>query len=289
MVSKLKITVRYIQNNFVDKIKIITAPNLKLPNIKISEYIVEVGGYDTILLNLYEELEEEVRLLVNGKIGFEEFMNNISRNKIIPQPVESWFYPIEPIIRALQRVKKAKNLEIHCYRDLNCGRKLHEISTEILILTAKSKIFKKINFKDWKRILELRIMLKRKMLEIEANKVHSRIKGLSLCIAGLYGRKLGEILSKMGRKVEIEEVMEEYYLTPLEELEVKLERGFIDDDEIERYVKEHLKYIENYVLNSENIDEAYFKWLYDNYPHLRSKIDLNEISLLKTMIKKYYI
>jgi len=269
----------------VNKIKIVVTPNLKLPNLKVSNQIIENTDYNTLLVNTYEEIEPQIRALSEGKITFKDFIDKILRNKIIIQPIGSWLYPIEPIIRNLEGIKKRKKIEVHCYKDLKYEKILHEISTEIFILTAKSKIFGKIDVKEWKRQLMNRIIMKDEALRNEAYKIHVKANNLTLCISNLSGYQLSKILSKMGDEVELEEIMEEYYPTPIEELEMKIREGRISDREIEEDIKRHLEYIEKYVLSSENIDQAYYRWLYDNYPQIRNKISLEEIDILKKLKK----
>lgn len=269
----------------MNKIKIIVTPNLKLPNLEVSSRIIEDSEYNTLLVNIYEEIEPQVKALSDGKITFKDFIDKISKVKFMIYPIGSWLYPIEPIIRSLEGIKRKRRIEVYCYKNLEYEKRLHEITTEISILIAKSKIFGKINVKEWKKKLMDRILLKDEALKIEANRIHVKANGVSLCISNLSGYKLSEILSKMGDEVEIEEVMDEYYPTPLEELEMKIKDGRISDKEIEEDVKRHVEYIEKYVLTSENIDQAYYRWLYDNYPQIRSKIDLNELNFLNKFKK----
>jgi hypothetical protein len=61
-----------------------------------------------------------------------------------------------------------------------------------------------------------------------------------------------------------------YYFTPLEvlirETAIALEekeKSSIGNERIERLVRMHVEFIRDYVLVSENYDEAYFKWLRD--------------------------
>lgn len=273
----------------MNKIKIVIAPNLKLPNIRIAEQIIRSIEHDNILIHTYEELEPQVKALADGRIAYEKFIENISKSRLALQPIGSWLYSLDPILKAIERIKKINsNVEVYCYKDLRSEMKLHEISAQIFILTAKSKILGKINLKDWKKTLKQRITLRNRILETEAYKIHEKAQGESLCTAGSSGFMLGEKLSQMGHKVELEDFMEEYYPTPLEELETKLSTGEVSDEETKVYIKEYLNYIENYILKSDNLDQAYYQWLYDNHPSIRSKISLEEIKFLSSIINKRF-
>jgi len=268
----------------VSRIRILITHNLRLPNIMISNEIVNSNDYDTLFLNLYEELEPHVKELSQGKIAYEDFAKRISNSRIALQPVNSWLYPLEPIIRAIRKIGR-RGINVYCYKDYKYEKRIHEITTEITILTAKSKIFGKINVEEWKRKIKERALIVDEALKVEARKIHAKSMGLSICISNPSGYRLGEILSRMGNEVQVEEAMGCYYPTPLEEMEIKLRSMELSDDEIKKYVKEHLEYVEKYVLTSENIDQAYYKWLYDKHPELRDAISLYEIEILKNLKK----
>jgi len=269
----------------VSKIRILITHNLRLPNIMISNEIVNSQDYNTLFLNLYEELEPHIKELSKGRIEYEDFTKKISSSRAALQPVSSWLYPLEPIIRAIRKIGR-RGVNVYCYKDYNYEKRIHEITTEITILTAKSKIFGKINTEEWKRKIRERALLVDEALRVEARKIHAKSMGLSICISNPTGYRLGEVLSRMGDEVQVEEVMKNYYPTPLEEMEIKLRSMELSDDEIKEYVKEHLEYVEKYVLTSENIDQAYYRWLYDKHPELRDTISQYEIEMLGKLIKR---
>lgn len=96
---------------------------------------------------------------------------------------------------------------------------------------------------------------------------------------------LEQLLRRRGDTATLTNVEEFYQPTPLEIFEDKLTQTEILDDEAEELIKAHLEYVKNYILTSKNRDQAYYQWVYDKVPALRSKIDSEEIKQLDALIR----
>jgi hypothetical protein len=83
----------------------------------------------------------------------------------------------------------------------------------------------------------------------------------SICISDFNGCFLEE---KLSEKFEVELIYSiiPYFFTPLAILKRKLIlKEKLNDYEIEKLIFQQIDYIKNYVLLSDNIDEAYYKWV----------------------------
>jgi hypothetical protein len=230
------------------KIDIIIVPNLRSSHEKLSEFILK-SNYDVLFLNFPRFLNSLIRDFSLNKIKYDEFMNKIS--KIIPEYINSWLYINEPIIKILNKVKS----EVYCY--LEEFDKIMENSIKIATLTLRSRITNKINIKEWLEVLE------KSGTDIESIVEFITIKsyGKSLCVVGLSAWKLAKRLRELGFDVKIKSIERIHYLKPLEILSVLLEKGKLNEKLAEELIKEHIRFIYDFVITHENIDKAYFSWI----------------------------
>ncbi|MCC6013723.1 MAG: hypothetical protein LM593_05090 [Candidatus Verstraetearchaeota archaeon] len=230
------------------KIDIIIVPNLRSSYEKLSEFILN-SNYDVIFLNFPRFLNSLIRDFSLNKITYDELINKIS--KIIPEYINSWLYINEPIIKILNKV----NSEVYCY--LEEFDKIMENSIKIATLTLRSRITNKINIKEWLEVL------KESGTDIESIVEFINIKsyGKSLCVVGLSPWKLAKRLRELGFDVKIKSIERIYYLKPLEILSILLEKGKFNEKLAEELIKEHIRFIYDFVITHENIDKAYFSWI----------------------------
>jgi hypothetical protein len=230
------------------KIDIIIVPNLRSSYEKLSEFILN-SNYDVIFLNFPRFLNSLIRDFSLNKITYDELINKIS--KIIPEYINSWLYINEPIIKILNKV----NSEVYCY--LEEFDKIMENSIKIATLTLRSRITNKINIKEWLEVL------KESGTDIESIIEFINIKsyGKSLCVVGLSPWKLAKRLREIGFDVKIKSIERIYYLKPLEILSILLEKEKLNEKLAEKLIKEHIRFIYDFVITHENIDKAYFSWI----------------------------
>ena len=84
---------------------LVLSPNLKTSSMKTSRLLEVVGAcFDTLLLNLPLEMEEELIRLVSGSMSIDEFVEEARRRHLMPEPIGMWEYSIRPILEALPRL-----------------------------------------------------------------------------------------------------------------------------------------------------------------------------------------
>lgn len=265
-------------------IEILAAPNLRTSYMKTVGYLKEMD-HDSLFLNFPENLEPLVRDLGENRLSYRVFIEEVRERKLLPEPINGWRYTAEPILKSLRVVKLyRRELEIHCYKDVNYNLLSADIATKIARLTLRATMTSRINVEDWKDILRKGMSYRREALEIEADSIHEKAGHRSVCVSGLNGRNLEQRLIGKGLRVSLIEIEEFYHPTPLEILEERLSKGDMPNEEAEALVKEHLKYVRDYILTSRNRDQAYYQWVYDKVRSLRRRIDSEEIRHLDVLL-----
>jgi len=97
------------------RVEIILVADLRSSAIKAVGLLHSRPDLD-VLLDFPETLEHEVNKLAGYQITYEQLIRTIREKRILPEPLESWTYTAEPILRALPRLRLMRSeLEIHCY------------------------------------------------------------------------------------------------------------------------------------------------------------------------------
>lgn len=225
------------------EIHILIVPNLRSSHEKAA-MIIKSSLYDTIFLNLPRSLQSLISK--RGKMSSNEFMEKLKL--FLPEPTNAWIYLFEPILKAISEVKS----EVYCY--LEDFEEIAKNSMEIAILTLRANITGKIRLEEWLNFL------KPLPLDSSIEFIAYRAKGRCLCISNLSGWTIARRIKNYGHEVFLKCVESFYRLKPLETLSILLERGKINPEIAECLIKEHIKFINEYVLKSSNLDEAYFSW-----------------------------
>ncbi|MCS7097789.1 MAG: hypothetical protein NZ922_02280 [Candidatus Methanomethyliaceae archaeon] len=223
------------------EIQVLLVPNLRKSYEKAS-LIIEESHFDMLFLNLPRNTQYAISSYCSGKITLNELKERL--NFLPPEPTNSWIYFFEPILKVLKH-------ETYCY--IESYDDFAKITSEILVLTFRSIVTGKINLREW---IEL---LKPKSMDFEVEFISHRARGKCLCISDIHGWNLAHGIRKYDHKVSIKSVERLYFLKPLESLCLLIERGKLDM--AEALIKEHIKFISEFVLKSNNIDEAYFSWI----------------------------
>lgn len=265
-------------------IEILAAPNLRTSYMKTVERLKELN-YDTLFLNLPENLEPLVRDLAQLRLPYKAFVGEVRQRTLVPWPINGWRYTAEPLLKSLADLKSRKpELEICCYRDAYYDRLSANTASEVARLTLRASIKRGINIEDWKNILIEEVNHRREALDREVDSIHEKTSRECNCVSGLDGENLERRLREKGQSVKLTNIEKFYHPTPLEILEERLAKGDILDEEAEELVKDHLEYVKNYILLSKNRDQAYYQWVYDKVPSLRPKIDSEEIRHLDALL-----
>jgi hypothetical protein len=261
-------------------IRVFFKPGLRGSSLKLVRSLGEQLGVDALFLDLPRSLEAIIRGLEEGDMSYEEALREMERRRLLPEPINSWIYTHEPLIRGLPRLRYGENFKIYCYKDTKALFHLAKIATDIACLTLRCSVTGRVDVEEWMELLREAAHERWDALEDEVFYISKRAVGArSICLSGIDGRSLAERLRVEGFKVELRSVEDTYYYTPLEILEGLLERGGAGEEEVERLVKCQVEYIRDYVVRSRNRDEAYYRWRHDKIP-LSLQGDLGEMEFL---------
>jgi len=265
-------------------IAILAAPNLRTSYMKIAERLK--GLYcDSLFLNFPENLEPLVRDLVENRLSYRAFIEEIRKRKLVPEPINGWRYTAEPLLKSLIEAKLLKSgLQLYCYKDVNHNMISANIAGKIALLTFRANMTGKINIEDWKKIFNRGIYCEREALRKEVDSIDEKASHECSCVSGLGGENLGRCLTERGHSVSLTNIEEFYHPTPLEILEERMAKEDMPNEEVEELIREHLEYVKDYILKSKNRDQAYYQWVYDKVPSLRPKIDSEEIKHLDAFL-----
>jgi hypothetical protein len=269
---------------------LVLSPNLKTSSMKASRLLEDIGGrFETLLLNLPVEMEEELMELARGSLSADEFVDEARRRRVIPEPMGAWEYSVRPILEALPRIEgKFPGLSARCYG--NSEREFASVNAALRIakLTLRTVLRGSVEVEEWRETLLHSLEENREAREVEAEAIMERVGRSSVCVSDMGGRGLRKSLKSSGILVKIQYVEKPYHFTPLMVLERMMARGPVEDEEVERLVRSHLEYIRSYVYRFDNRDRAYYEWAYDNVPWLRNKIEKEEIAAIDSIIHRNY-
>jgi len=263
---------------------ILLVPNLRSSAIKASRIVEDKDDIHALFLSEPQDLERYVRRLVRGQLSFEVFVEQVKSSKLVPEPIGGWLYTSEPILRSLSRLHKHRSeLAIFCYRDTETFQETSNVATKIAMMTYRSSAVGKIEAKEWVEAISELSVRRREAIFKEAQYIESHAGNLgNLCLSGLDGRELMNLLSRAFEKINIRCVEGFYRFTPIQMLQARLSRS-ITEREVEELVKCHLEYVNRYVLRSENRDVAHYRWTLDKEPWLRNRIHACEVEQMKVL------
>jgi hypothetical protein len=264
--------------------KILIVPNLKTSSIKASRIIQSEANIERIFLPEPEGLEPYIKAYGRGRISYEDFIDGVRGSGLIPEPIGSWLYTFEPILMGLSQIlKQNKSLEIFCYKDAEELERASRLSSEITLLTYRSNVSGRINVDDWIRTISEYMVGREDALSREAQRIIAMTGDSgNIVLSGLGGKELKRLLSGP-LNIQIQCVEKFYHFTPIEILQTVIVRGDVDRCYIESLVRCHLEYVNSYVLRSWNRDLAYYRWVDDKIPRLRSCLREFEIEELKVL------
>jgi hypothetical protein len=194
-------------------IEVLVAPSLRLSWMKMVAYLKR-AKYDRLFLNFSRNLEHLVTELSEGRLAFEDFSEKIVEEKLVPEPVGSWMYTAEPVLKSLKKLK-AKS-KIHCYRDVQYDQLSARIAGDMAALTLQTSLTENVKVEKWKSLVIERIERKSGALRVEADFIHERASQYSLCVSGFDGKSLKQRLIENEEEVNLTNIEQFYYPTPLE-------------------------------------------------------------------------
>ncbi|MBS7616229.1 hypothetical protein KEJ45_03400 [Candidatus Bathyarchaeota archaeon] len=237
------------------EVDVLIVPSLRSSAVKAANMLN--GNYNVVFLNYPYNLQSSICSYAYGFASLNDLVERIKCGSFIPEPVNSWLYLNEPILEVLQRLRK--DVKIFCYKDVDHYHMLADVASKIASLTLRVNITDKVDVDEW--IKTLRWSLRTEATDWEAEVVASKAEGKTVCLAGINGWKLAQRIRGFGHKANVKCAERLYCLKPMETFEILLEMGKLTREEAEKLVREHAKFIRDFVLNTCNIDEAYYSWL----------------------------
>ena len=241
---------------YVDMIEVLIVPSLQSSARKAADLLVG-SRYETVFLNFPRNLQSLVSSYMLGMQSLDGLRRALENEKLIPEPVGTWFYLNAPLLEAL--CKLDRNVRIFCYKDVDYYHLQMQVASKIANLTFRASATGKLDVDEW--IKALKENLQYDSTTYEAEYVAYKARGRVICLAGLAGWKLANGIKALGRKTTIRCVERFYRFKPLEVMEALLELGKLTKDVAEKLIWEHVEFIRSYVLSTKTIDEAYFLWL----------------------------
>jgi len=244
----------------------IIKPPLKKSSREAAKLIKE--EYEALFLNLPKTIDHLVSEIPYG-LEYEELVMEIRRKRLLPEPVEAWLKDSKPILQKLKEI--GRKVLTYCYKDPRSFEAGVRTSHNIALLTIRDSLRGEIEVDKWIEQLKWEAEESKKALEREKETMESEAieYDKSICISGFEGKWLRQELSKFF-KTWIRYVDQPYFFTPLEILRRELARfGEIPRERAEQLIREHIRFIHDFVLTNE-LDEAYIKWAKEKlYWHTR--------------------
>jgi hypothetical protein len=245
------------------RVEIILVPDLRSSAINAVGLLHSRSGLDALLLDFPETLEDEVNKLAEYRISYEELIRTIREKRILPEPLESWTYTAEPILRALPRLSLMRpELEICCYTPAKSPFLALESATKIARLTFRVRATGKVETDEWRNAIASSLTRSRESLDLEGSLLALRARGRNAaCLAGLNALRLKQRITQYWDVATVKCAEPLYYRAPLEVLLSLFSRREVSDEQLSMLALAHVEYIYRYVLRSRDRDEAHNRWV----------------------------
>jgi hypothetical protein len=248
------------QTNCVIKIDVLIVPGLQSSAKKAAETISN-SSYNSIFLNFPRNLQPLISECALGHFTPQEVCERIVAERLIPEPVGTWFYLNMPLLEAIHGM--GEDVKVHCYKDTDHYHMQIDTASKIANLTLRASVTGRVDAKEWIKVLEEGWIPG--ISKLEAEYVAFKAHGKTICLTGISGWKIANHIRKLGYTAIVKCVEKTYHFKPLEILESLLEMGKLTDDMAENLIWQHVNFVRDYVLPSSNLDEAYQRWILDKY------------------------
>lgn len=234
---------------------------------------------DAVMLNLPENISDLVQDLASESIGYEDFIEKVGER--LPSPAEAWLKGYEHLLLELRELMRGP--DVYCYGDLVSFEVEAKRAVEVARLTLRTIITGRVDADEWLKLLSE----ERRIIEASSIREAEKVAGTLIryekaaCISEHAPTHLKARLAREGIMTRVRYVGQPYHFTPLETLRRKIAKGSASREEIEALVKEHVKFIREYVYRKpllEAHDEwsvKKFYWLYGRRINLNSKNKLS--------------
>lgn len=132
----------------MSRIEIVVVPDLYTSYRKSVGHLEE-SGYEHLFLNQPKDLELHLSAIAANQLTYGDLTHRIREEELIPEPIDSWRYPVEPLLKSLPRMKdKNEDLTIHCYVNSGYHKLRIEKASEVARLTLHSDITGRVEVKE---------------------------------------------------------------------------------------------------------------------------------------------
>lgn len=205
-----------------------------------------------LLLNLPESIEDSINSLGRGEIDYDEFLYRAY--ELFPEPKSTWLKELEILLGELPSI--GGMIDVYCYLDDESFREIANTSIEIALLTLREAIREKINVEDWVKVLERSGKEESERWNREINKIIKIAGGYEriLCVTGFEARYIKKRLIESGINTWIRYLSQPYHFTPIEMMKRLITIGKIDEEILRKLVREHVRFLREYVYKMPYID-----------------------------------
>jgi len=245
------------------RVEIILVPDLRSSATNAVGLLHSRTGLEVLLLDFPETLEDEVNRLAKYQITYGELIRRIKQKRILPEPLESWTYTAEPILKALPRLKLIRpELEICCYTPGELPFSAMESATKVARLAFRVRATGKVDTDEWREAIASSLTLSSESLDLEVPRLALRGRRRdAACLAGLNAFRLERRIAEYWDLATVRSADPFYYRTPLEILLSLSSRREVSDEELSMLALAHVEYVYRYVLRSRDRDEAHNRWI----------------------------
>lgn len=225
---------------------------------------------DAVMLNLPESISDLVQDLASENIEYEDFIEKVEER--LPSPAEAWLKGYEQLLFELRDLRREP--DIYCYGDMVAFEVEAKRAIEIARLTLRTIITGRVDADEWLSLLSSGERISKITSIREAEKIISTLTRYeeAACVSEYTPAYLKERLIREGMKPRVRYVGQPYHFTPLEILRRKLARSYVSKEEVEALVKEHIKFIREYVYRKPLL-EALDEWSMSKLYWLRGRQD----------------
>lgn len=214
--------------------------------------------YEKIFLPLPKRSEVPLIGYVLGYLKIDTLLKSMRGESHI-NPYKIWMWHLEPIIEVIRNEAKRREFELHCYLPDVFEENRIKATERLLPLIIKARVYKKIDIKSWieiiKHIIEIEVMSNSELVR----EIIKKLTDESIIIYHGEGINLTKTLKNLGFKI-IQKSVGPPYRTPLEEL-IDAVKQSVEREKLEELIHLSVKYLMDYVATSDNVDEAYKRWV----------------------------
>jgi len=268
------------------QVRLLCSPDLKIPSMQLSRYMKEnITGRETVLLNLPKELETIIGDYSKGVTSYDKLIDKAMVENIIPEPMGAWEYTAKPVLESLPGiVKKHPELKIKCYSNSSLKHAEMQTASKQARLTLRTIITKKVEHIKWRNTLNQSLKIENQALKIEAGEIINKTARGSWVIDGFPGGKTKKMLKEAGIQAQCLYFGLPYYFNPLMSLKRKMANHSVYDNELEKHVLYHIKYVKDYLYAERKRDIAHYRWSRDNFHVMLHKMEEKEIAILDNIL-----